>query len=67
MFILYLQKKKRTANDEDEDSDEDEKELRMLQKHSEQRLAILQEDDSMPEDDVEEVNLPILQMPLKDS
>ena len=44
----------------DDDNDSEEEDKKMLQKHSEQRLAVLQGDDSVPEDDIEEASLPTL-------
>ena len=59
LFVFWQKKKKKAGDD---DSDEDDKEMEMLQKHSEQRLAILQGEDSVPEDDIEEASLPILEL-----
>ena len=46
----------------DDDDDLEEEDKKMLQRHSEQRLAVLQGDDSVPEDDIEEASWPTLQM-----
>ena len=46
----------------DDDDDLEEEDKKMLQRHSEQRLAVLQGDDSVPEDDIEEASWPTRQM-----